>query len=152
MIDTSVPRAPGQYDPDLVSDKYGTDLSNEKSLTMQEFANDADINVIMKRFGAYRELPLVAKAPPEYGDFSRVFDFHTAMNEMVKVQDAFEQLPAEIRDKFKNDPGEMWNFVNDPANLDKAKEFGLLRKDVTVEAVEAVKAAPAAAPDAGASA
>lgn len=148
MIDKSVPRAPGQYDPDVVSDETGTDLSKEKDLTIQEFKKDADINEIMRRFGAYKELPVMARAPAEYGDFSSIGTFHDAMNQLVSVQDKFEALPAEMRERFHNDPAEMWNFVSDENNLEKAKEWGLLKPDVKVEDVKSVAAAPAPVQDA----
>ena len=109
---------------------------------MQSAAYDADINTIMKRFGITGEAPAPAhNRPGEFGDFSAALDFHTAMNRVTEAQQAFARLPAALRARFQNDPGQFLDYVNNSDNIEEAVDLGILSR----QALEAVKAAEAVA-------
>lgn len=101
--------------------------SHGKGRTRQEFKDDADINLLLKRFGVTGKMPAPLKAP-QYGDFTQVDDFESAMNALLDARDRFDALPASIRDEFDNDPQEFLDFVQDPENEDEAREMGLIPK------------------------
>lgn len=92
----------------------------------KEFAEECNINVIMKRFEKTGVLDHVAKHQGQYGDFTEAVDYHTALNMLHSANDMFMSLPAQLRAQFNNDPGEFLAFANDPENEEEMRELGLL--------------------------
>lgn len=129
------------YDVDKVSVETGLafDLEEEPSRTQQQFAEESDINEIVRRFGLTGEFPQSFK-PPVSGDFTGITDFHSAMNAVLEAQGQFDSLPAEVRDRFRNDPQELFDFVADEKNRDEALKIGLIPKppEKTRDAVQAI--------------
>lgn len=115
------------YDVKAASNAAQTVVAPEPVLTRQEFKEDSDINVLLKRFGVTGKMPAPLK-PPEYGDFSAVTDFETAMLALKDAEQHFERVPAELRDRFDNDPHEFLEFVQDDENYTEAAELGLVPK------------------------
>jgi len=97
----------------------------DKSKTRQEFAEEADINTIVKRFHLTGELPTNIRMPT-YQDYEGIFDFQTAMNAIVKSEEAFEAMPAEVRARFHNNTAEFLDFCSNPANREEAERLGLV--------------------------
>lgn len=95
------------------------------SKTRQEFAEECDINTIMRRYQKTGVLQHVNNAAPRYMDFSDAPDFHTAMNFMIAASDEFGRLPATVRKRFGNDPAEFVKFAEDPANVEQMRAWGL---------------------------
>lgn len=102
---------------------------NDPSLTQQQFKQDADLNVIVKRFGITKaHIPAPGATDPRYyGDFSDAFDLSEALHRTRTAQEHFESLPAELRNRFANDPVRLLDFVMDPENKDEAVKLGLLK-------------------------
>jgi phage internal scaffolding protein len=117
-------RTPYNYDRDVVSDESGL-ACPEPTLAQQQFRDETDINTILERFGRTGEL-IVPVSVPEFGDYTEVGDYHSAMNMIIEAQSAFDALPARIRKEFDNDPGRFVDFVLDENNRDKAVEMGLI--------------------------
>ncbi len=117
-------RTPYNYDTMAVSNETGLKCEDE-TLAQQQFKDECDINNIMERFGLTGELP-TSPLPPQYGDFSGVLDYHSAMNAVLAAQDAFSELPATIRARFENDPNSLIRFLDDPNNRDEAIKLGLV--------------------------
>lgn len=118
-------RTPYNYDRDAASNETAIDCSIVPSVTQQQFAEEADINTIVRRFGLTGELPKDV-AVPQSGDFLDVTDFHTAMNVVRSSEEAFAAMPADVRKRFANDPAEFMAFVSDDKNRDEARKLGLL--------------------------
>lgn len=137
-------RAFGNYDVDKASDEAGLACDPKDCMTQQQFAEECDINTIVKRFGLTGELPDDFRMPVS-GDFTDVVDFHTAMNMVRASQEAFMSLPAEVRYRFNNDPGRLMEFLDDERNRDEAVKLGLVNKPPEVDrggaVVEPVKPA-----------
>lgn len=116
---------------------------DEGTRTKQEFKNECDINRIMAKY-------LRTGVPPpgvgigRYGDFSSVGDFREAQECLVRAQGQFAALPAKVREKFRNDPGEFLKFVHDEKNYDEALSLGLLKDEAVARkaAAEAAKNKP----------
>lgn len=117
-------RSPFNYDRDAVSLETGL-LCEDKSLAQQQFADDADINTIVRRFNLTGQLPDNVRAP-QYADFEEVYDFQTAMNAIRSAEESFMAMPANVRSRFYNDPHRFVEFCSDPANMDEARKLGLL--------------------------
>lgn len=101
---------------------------HDESLTQQSFEQDADINVIVRRFGLDKApLPVEATDPRYYGDFTNVPDLRTALDLVRDAENRFMELPPKLRERFDNSPAKLWHFVNDPDNGPEAVRLGLLR-------------------------
>lgn len=111
------------YDFARRSDECGL-CCNDPSLTVQADAEDADINVIVHRFGLTGEMP-VGMRVPQYQDYEGVFDFRTAQEQILYAQREFMSMPAEVRRRFENNPQVFLEFAADPANVDAMVEMGL---------------------------
>jgi phage internal scaffolding protein len=109
---------------DKASDETGLKCL-DKSLTKQSFAEEADINTIVRKFLQTGELPTNVRLPT-YGDFTGLTDYHAAMNAVAQANEAFDQLPANIRTRFHNDPGEFVDFCSDDKNREEAIKLGLV--------------------------
>jgi len=104
----------------------GTTCEDE-SLTQQSFRDDADLNVLVRRFGIDKiPVPPMAQDPAYFGDFSNVPDLRTALDLVNDATNRFMELPPQLRAKFDNSPAKLWHFVNDPDNASEAVRLGLL--------------------------
>jgi hypothetical protein len=118
-------RSPYNYDTKAASDQAATDHFGP-SLTIQSHAEDADLNVILKRFGVTGTMPVNPKLP-SYGDFSEITDFQSALAAVEHAQELFMEYPADLRAKFENSPQRLLEFVSDPKNLPAMRELGLAK-------------------------
>jgi len=100
-------------------------LNTEPSLTQQHFKDDCDINNIINKYEKTGQLPLSNKVG-RYADYSELTDYQGMLQTIQDAQDAFMELPALIRSKFRNNPGEMINFLQNPNNREEAIKLGLV--------------------------
>jgi len=119
-------RSAYNYDRDKASFVSGLACLDD-SRTKQSFADEADINTIVRQFGLTGKLPDDLR-PATYGDFQGVFDFHSAMNSVALANEEFERLPSAIRYRFHNDPQAFVEYCSNPENLDGMREMGLAVK------------------------
>jgi phage internal scaffolding protein len=117
-------RNPYNYDMDLVSQEAGLECQ-DPSLAQQHMKDECDINIIVERFGVTGELPS-APVSPQYGDFSGVTDYHSAMNAIRASEEAFMALPAKLRARFDHDPNALLQFLQSEENRDEAIHLGLI--------------------------
>ncbi|WNK13554.1 MAG: internal scaffolding protein [Microvirus sp.] len=107
----------------------GIDCGDVK-ITQDNFAQDCDLNYMMARFGVGTDkLPLPVVDPRFYGDVSNVPSLRAAMDIVHEAKERFAELPPDIRARFVNSPGVLWDFVNDPRNFDEAVKMGILARD-----------------------
>lgn len=125
------------------------------SMTRQEFAEDADVNNIVKRYDAHMADPTRSIREPIYYDFTVMPE--TLMDAMTVLQDgekAFMTLPASVRKEFDNNPAAFVDYASDPGNVDQMREWGLAKPLPEPEKpmrVEVTNPAPAAEASPGAS-
>lgn len=117
-------RSAYNYDADLVSEETGLECK-DPSMAQQNEKEEADINTIVRRFGLTGEMPQGFRIP-QYGDFSEITDYQTALNAVKQANEAFLQLPAALRSRFHNDPEEFVEFCMDEKNYDEAVKLGLV--------------------------
>lgn len=125
-------RTPFNYDRNDASQESAKTFPKE-TLAQQNFRDQCDINRIVKQYGVTGQVPVTLRTPIQE-DFVAVTDYHTAMTAVRKGRESFELLPAEVRYKFKNDPGRFVDFCLDPANLDEAIKLGLAPERVVDQA------------------
>ena len=103
----------------------GSDLvCNDPSLAQQSFKDEVDINVLLERFKVTGQLPQNVVLPT-YGDFTGLTDYRTAMAAVLKAQDQFMAMPADIRSRFGNDPQAFMDFCSKEENLPELRRMGL---------------------------
>lgn len=136
--------ARSQYDP---RPKLDSDLSFEgdKGLTKQADMKDADINNIMKRFERTGILPDLIVRDGRYGDFSSVPDYQEALEIVRLADEQFNNLDANIRNRFDNDPAKFLAFASDEKNLVEMEKLGLLNDEAKARLKSARDAEAAAA-------
>ncbi len=133
-------------------DKYGKVRKRvsiefpEKTKTEQSHVGATNINSIMKRYHRSGLLPRV-QGSPMFGDFTRVEDYHAAQGKLIAAQEEFLALPAEIRQRFDNNAGNLVGFLLDPGNEEEAIALGLIVKpagssSVPAKAPEVAEVAP----------
>ena len=94
------------------------------SLTQQHFKDECDLNLIMERATSTGEFP--PERPTFYGDFTDMMDFQTLSAKMLSAQKEFDNLPANIRDRFYNNPANLIDFMSNDSNLPEAIALGLV--------------------------
>lgn len=129
-------RSPHNYDMMVASDEAGLACA-DGSLTHQSFKDDADINVIVERFGIGQPVASGAEVPT-FDDFSSVVDYHTAMNLVARANEAFDGLPANVRSRFHNDPGRFIDYINEPGHEAELVSLGLARAPEAVSGEHAI--------------
>lgn len=115
------------YDVEAAS-REAVVLNIDPSMTVQEMSEDADINVVMERFGRTGVMPSTVVLPT-YDDFSNVVDYQSALNALIDAGQKFMELPAQLRAKFDNDPQKYLEFCSDEKNADEMEKLGLLSVD-----------------------
>lgn len=113
------------------------DPKKDKSLTNQADMEAADINKIMARYEKTGVLvdPLVGERKPTYGDFTHVKSYHETLGAIRRAEQAFNLLPAGVRNRFYNDPQQLIDFLEDPENDEEAVKLGLKDPEVLLTAL-----------------
>lgn len=112
------------YDRDAVSEQVAIRCTSEDR-TQQQHKEECDINTLVRRFGL-GIVTVPGLSIPKYGDFSHISNYHEALNQIAAAREAFEALPADMRDRFTNDPGRFVDFASDPANVPELVKLGFI--------------------------
>lgn len=109
--------------------------------TKQSFKDLTDINRIMAQ---YKRTGLMLQRPgASFQDLPDNFDYHDAASVVAQADQAFAGLPAALRDRFGNAPGQLLAFLADPLNRAEAENLGLVDR---AEPAPSPEALPANAP------
>lgn len=122
-------------------DKDGKPLTRTK----QQFKDECNINVIMDRFKKTGQLPTMIKQNPQFADFSDMPTYKEALELVLYSNDQFMALPANVRERFRNDPANFLEFASNPENAEEMAKLGLMKPEA-VERVKSEKAAKEAPP------
>lgn len=123
------------------------DFSKDPVLVTQADRNEVDINRIVARVMKGQAVP-VFNSEPFFGDVSELGGLQEAFMKVQEAEDLFMQYPAEVRERFDNDPVKFVDFLEDPANLDEAVALGLVVKRPAPSAPPAPAGGPAPTPPA----
>lgn len=102
-------------------------IFEKPSRTQKHFAEGTNINNIMKKY-RMRDFPGIDPTSPLYRDFSKTPDYATALQKTIDAEEAFINLPSEIRQRFNHDPMQLIHFVGDPKNKEEAIKLKLVPK------------------------
>lgn len=98
-----------------------------ESMTQQQFKDATDVNEIMKRYTQTGEINHLNKGQGIYLDNIEIPAYQDALDIVIQANLAFENLPAEVRKRFSNDPAELMQFLEDPKNREEGEKLGLLQ-------------------------
>jgi phage internal scaffolding protein len=122
-------------------DEDGNQLA---SMTEQCHKDECDINYILRKYDKTGLITHVNNAVAEYGDYTEINEYQESLNMVIKAQNAFDELPSNIRKKFGNDPGAFFEYATNPDNKDGMIEMGLANApqiiDDVIQKVEVVNA------------
>ena len=96
-----------------------------ESMTQQQFKDETNINNIMAKYRKDGIVTHLNTYQGQYGNFIGAADYQTALNRVIAAREMFEEIPADIRARFGNDPAAFLSFVQDPQNLEEMREMGL---------------------------
>ena len=96
------------------------------SRTLQEPKDSCNINLIMQRYQETGLLTHLSSKEPMYDDVSEIGDYQSCLAVVERAQEAFAQLPSELRKSLDNNPANLVAYISNPANLDACVKFGLL--------------------------
>lgn len=123
------PRFNWRHQYDTARDQQEGDTAilkcEDESLTVQSFAQDADLNVLAKRFGI-NAIPTAPLDAATFRDTTQDPDLRQILDYRIEAQNQFRGLPAKLRRRFHDNPAELWQFLQDPDNAEEAIRLGLL--------------------------
>jgi len=98
--------------------------------TKQSFKKECDINRIMAKYLKTGEISpkAISQRTAVFADVSNVGDYQAGMEQIKEADEAFNGLPAKIRARFNNNPGELLDFCADPDNKPEAIDLGIIPK------------------------
>lgn len=120
-----------KYQYDAAAHK-GFDNSDIPSLTMSEFAEESDINFIMRAYQSGAPIPVpasVSASPSEamYGDFAEMpTDLMSYYDKFHQLVSTFDTLPLEVKKLCNYNPRNLLSVLQNPAYKDFLVEQGVL--------------------------
>lgn len=119
----------------------GPKVHTGKGLTEQAHKQECDMNYILADYHRTGLLKHAARYKGEYDDFSEA-DFQTAMYVVTEAQQMFDQLPANMRKRFDNEPGKFLAFVGNSENEAEMRKLGILKGNDGINVKGAASGAP----------
>lgn len=110
------------------------------SLTRQEFKQECDLALTLKRFGRTPEGKRALQNASgfaegaQFRDVSVIPDFRAARDAINAANASFMALPPIVRRRFGNDAAEFLDFIQNPANQEEARALGLCNLQKAPEA------------------
>lgn len=118
--------------------------------TKQSHKDECDINKIVARARKRGFLDVNVRAG-QFLDASSVPDYQGALAIVNRADQLFDTLDAKVRERFRNDPAVMIQWLSDPANKDEGIKLGLFKGPAATPPEPRKDASPEAAEDGGAS-
>ena len=145
-------KTPWNHDTDLESARLGF-FDDEPTKTQQHLAKETEISEILRKFTLTGQ---VEQRQAQYMDIEEEFDLQNKMVTGWQVQEAWEALPAAVRNILK-EPKVFVDYVEhclDTGDLDPLRELGLAKAIQTppagsATATPAPSSSPAGTPAAG---
>lgn len=114
-----------------------------ETLTNTSHARECDINTIMAKYAKTGILEHRNTFEGQYGDFTDgPQDYQESMNQVLRAQEMFQTLPAQVRKRFGNDPASFLEFVSDPNSRNELYALGLAVKPVEDVIEDSAPSAP----------
>lgn len=92
------------------------------SMTEQHHARACDVNTIMAKYLKSGVIDHIKQYEPQFGDVSNL-DFKTSMDQVAAVKSEFHNLPAFVRDHYKQDPGAYLDAVSTEEGIEELRKL-----------------------------
>lgn len=135
--ESNVPKVHTKFDPPRHD---GLDCGTECK-TDQSFAEEADINNIMRRYMKTGILgdPLQPQMAARFEDVTGApEDFLEAQQKLLAADESFMRLPSKLRRRFNDSPVELMRFLSDAGNRAEAINLGLIAPEKAQKTPEKV--------------
>lgn len=104
-------------------------INNEPSRTSQQWKDIVDVNNIMKKYKKTGTVTHLRNAENGvYMDLTEIQDYMGSLLQIKKAEEAFQQIPAVLRQRFNQDPSQLISYLQNPENHDEAIKLGLIKK------------------------
>lgn len=110
-----------KYNPPVVEGLKTSPVSS----TQQHFKDDCDINILVERFTRTGQMPQRSPEDYSFGDFSAI-DYQSALDTVMLANEQFGTLPANVRERFSNNPAQLLHFLENESNREEAIKLGLV--------------------------
>lgn len=126
IFDFYRPHARVRYTGELVNHHTG-EVFTPPRMVKQSFRDECDVNKILKQFGpaGLQKRILESQRQGQYLDLPDDLDYQTSLDVIRRGEQAFDSLPAKVRERFANDPAEFLEFMADPKNAQEMIDLGL---------------------------
>lgn len=112
--------------------------------TKQEMKDETDLNIVLARYGYTPDKALSTtrfdlKRIQEVTNFVGMPTFREIVDNVHNAKEAFNALPAKIRQHFHNNPAALWAAANDPDRADELVKLGIFKRDEEAKPPETPK-------------
>lgn len=114
-----------------------------EQVTKQSHKDECDIHNILRQYQRTGIINHITSKQPLFTDLPSNLDYQTALNNMIASQRAFSELPASVRDEYRNDPQRFLAALGDPKQADKLRALGVLKPLPTPASPEPADGPPA---------
>lgn len=112
-------------------------INNEPDMAQQQYKDSCDVNNIMKKYEQTGVITHLKAQQGHYADLGAPEDLLDAQMRVIRAQDAFMSLPAELRAKCDHDPSKFLKMLQDGSNDAELRKLGILapvKSDASTEA------------------
>lgn len=100
--------------------------TGDQVVTKQSHKDECDIHNILRQYSRTGVIEHIAKGKASYEHLPDALDYQEALYIQHQAAEVFAQLPAAVRDSFRNDPGLFLAAFQDPAQEARLRDLGLL--------------------------
>lgn len=118
--------------------REGLEFNPEEGRTKQALRSTS-VETMMAKFNRESDLVPISRVMAQYGDFSEIGDFQSAMEQVTAAQARFMALPSKVRSMVHNSAGEYIEWITDPKNFERAVELKLLNPTPTEAEIPVVR-------------
>lgn len=91
----------------------------------QHFREEVNINNIIAKYNKTGLITHVSKTRKRFGEFKDFADLLPDLDRVTKAHQAFDDLPATIRNEFGNSIEGFFKFIQNPANNEQCVKWGI---------------------------
>jgi phage internal scaffolding protein len=99
---------------------------SDQLITKQSCKAECDINNILSQYKKTGIINHITKMRPDFVNLPPASDYQESLNLIMAAQDTFDELPALVRDHFKNDPALFLAAFSDEKQHDYLREHGFI--------------------------
>lgn len=100
-------------------------LNQLPTKTQRHFQDEVNVNNIMRKYRQTGTITHLNNKQGKFADLTSAPDYFESISQIRTAQQAFDQLPSELRARFQNDPALMLDFIHNPENHDEGVKLGL---------------------------